>query len=123
MFLTFFGFSQIYCIIFQTAAEQLINFMVSKQNQIFKVPESVKMLASKQGTGVGEPAIPSVCQQISKVEYEQQTKHVTYGALVKLMKLVTDDVQLSLKEKQQKINLFEKYHPSMFLTQPPLGKS
>ena len=97
--------------------------MMNKRLQMFTVPTSVKTLARKYlENGLGEPAIPSACQWISKAEYEQQKDRVTHEALVNLINSVVDDLHLSLKEKQQRIHSFEKHHRVVFLTQFPTGK-
>lgn len=96
--------------------------MVNKKAQMFAVPESVKVLVTKYRTGVDDPGVPSTCQRISKAKYEQQRKYQTHKSLVKLMNLVINDLQLSSKEKQQKLHLFEKHHPNVFFTQFPVEK-
>lgn len=69
------------------------------------------------------PSLPStVCQQMSLEEYRMQAKQTTGEALNKLMLFIIENLQMSVKEKEEQLKLFQKHHNDLFLRQFPNGQ-
>ena len=106
--------------------EKLVSFMVKNQQQIFIVPadleEDFRRHMSYEQKGMCPPLPSTVCQQMSVTEYRNQTTLITSLSLNELMAFITDNLQMSLREKEERLKLFQKHHSDIFLQQFPSGQ-
>ena len=72
--------------------------------------------------GMCPPLSSTVCQQISVAEYTKQTKLTTSLSLKMLMMHIIDNLQMTLREKEERLKLFQKHHNDLFLQQFPSGQ-
>ena len=101
--------------------------MIKQRKHIFTIPPDIKSEVTRQmkylQTEHGQPpVISSACHQISLEEYKEQMQHTTRESLDGLMNFVIDNVSMSLMEKEEKVAMFQKHHPEVFLLQFPDGK-
>ena len=106
--------------------EKLVSFMVKNQQQMFIVPahlkEDFRRHMSYAQKGMCPPLPSTVCHQMSITEYRNQTTLTTSLSLNELMTFITDNLQMSLREKEERLKLFQKHHNDIFLQQFPSGQ-
>lgn len=104
----------------------MVSLMVRNQCQMFKVPSELKEKLKRNIFFAQRdicPSLPStVCQQMSLEEYRMQAKQTTGEALNKLMLFIIENLQMSVKEKEEQLKLFQKHHNDLFLQQFPNGQ-
>ena len=59
---------------------------------------------------------------MSLEEYRMQAKQTTGEALNKLMLFIIENLQMSVKEKEEQLKLYQKHHNDLFLRQFPNGQ-
>ena len=100
--------------------------MVRNQCHMFKVPSELKEKLKRNiffaQRDICPPLPPTVCQQMSLEEYRMQAKQTTGEALNKLMLFIIENLQMSVKEKEEQLKLFQKHHNDLFLRQFPNGQ-
>ena len=108
---------------------ELVAFMVRERERIFLVPHDIKKEGTRQccflqiGNDWSSPRMASsACHQITLAEYANQKQHFTTECLSSLMNHIIEDVNLSLKEKEKKVSMFQMHYPEIFLQQFPDGK-
>ena len=72
--------------------------------------------------GMCPPLHYKVSQQMTITEYRDQTTLTTSLSLNKLMRFIIDNLQMSLREKEERLKLFQKHHNDIFLQQFPSGQ-
>ena len=63
-----------------------------------------------------------ICHQISALEFKQQKQFTTNQSLGELMTFIIDNLQMTLKEKEERLKLFQKHHYDIFIQQFPTGQ-
>lgn len=100
--------------------------MIRNEQHMFTTPahlkENFRRNISFAQRGMCPPLSSTVCQQMSVAEYRKQTKLTTYQALNKLMTFIIDNLQMTLREKEERLKLFQKHHNDLFLQQFPSGQ-
>ena len=113
-------------ILLKGSGEKLVSFMVRNQQQMFIVPahlkEDFRRHMSYAQKGMCPPLPSTVCRRMSVTEYRNQTKLTTSLSLNELMTYITDNLQMSLREKEERLKLFQKHHNDIFLQQFPSGQ-
>ena len=84
--------------------------------------EHFKRNMSYAQRGMCPPLLSKVCQQIPVAEYTQQRHLKTNQYLSELMTFIVDNLQMSLKEKEGRLKLFQKHHHDVFIQQFPTGQ-
>lgn len=110
----------------KATGQQLVSYMVKHQGQMFRTPAPLKELFRKNMSyvqrGMCPPMTSKVSQQISVAEHSQQRHSTTNQSLSKLMTFIIDNLQMSLKEKEERLKLFQKHHSEVFMQQFPSGQ-
>lgn len=100
--------------------------MVKHQQQMFTTPAPLKELYKRNMShvqrGMCPPISSKVCQQISVAEYRQQKRAMTNQSLSELMNFIINNLHMSLKEKEERLKLFQKHHNDVFIQQFPNGQ-
>ncbi|KAL9985007.1 hypothetical protein ACROYT_G007360 [Oculina patagonica] len=108
------------------SGQKLVSSMVKNRQQMFTVPTQLKehfrRNISYAQRGMCPPLPSTVCQQMSIAEYTNQTKLTTCLALNMLMTHIINNLQMTLKEKEERLKLFQKHHNDLFLQQFPSGQ-
>ena len=93
---------------------------------MFATPTSVKELFQRNvyyvKQGLCPPFLSKVSRQLSVEEYQQQTVLTTNESLSDLMTFTMDNLHMSLKEKEERLKLFQKHHTVVFLKHFPDGE-
>ena len=97
--------------------------MTENQRQIFTVPAGLKAFITRctcyEQKGLCHPLLSTACHQVSVAEYADQTRSLTEEALIELMTDVIEDLNMSPKDKEEQLKLFQKHHNEIFMKQFP----
>lgn len=98
---------------------KLVQFLMTNVDCVFTIPRDVrkKVAARLHEIKTGKPLLgveSSFCSRVSVEEFERQSKDCTEESLIDLMNTILDDVNLSLKEKKQKLKAFHKSYPHLY---------
>ncbi|PFX16301.1 DEP domain-containing protein 7-like [Stylophora pistillata] len=108
------------------SAHKLVSLMVRNQCQMFKIPSELKKEINRNISFAQKnicPSLPTtVCQRMSIEDYRIQAKQTTEEALIELMLFIIENLQMTLKEKEERLKLFRKHHNDLFLKQFPNGQ-
>lgn len=105
----------------QSQTETLVLFLMDNHTELFKTPtslvESVRRTLRKMQQGQDPDSIPTFtfCQQITPQEYEDQREATTLESLKLLLRDISGNKNLPVKEKRRLLKEFEKHHPVVFL--------
>lgn len=101
--------------------EQLLLFLMDHHLLLFKTPVSLIEAVTKalqtlqQGRDPDNIARFAFCQQMSTQQFEEQREKNTFESLKQLMEHITLSNHLSIKQRRQLIQEFQKHHPAVFL--------
>ncbi|XP_068710825.1 DEP domain-containing protein 7-like [Montipora foliosa] len=109
----------------KASGQRLVSLMVCHQQQMFTIPTPVKELFQNSVFSLKQGMCPTLTSKISKQlsieEYQQQKLQTTNESLSDLMTFIVDNLHMSLKEKEERLKLFQKHHNDVFLWQFPDG--
>ncbi|XP_051525746.1 DEP domain-containing protein 1A-like isoform X2 [Myxocyprinus asiaticus] len=114
-------------------ATRLLLFLMDHHQEVMQVPvylrnavedhvSYLKSLNTCPGPGVVMPTY-SFCRQISTQEFEEHKLSVSQAALTDLLENLINDKSMSVKEKKQKLELFQKEYPDIYLKRFPTMES
>ncbi|XP_051965010.1 DEP domain-containing protein 1A-like [Xyrauchen texanus] len=117
----------------QLLATRLLSFLMDHHQEVMQVPvylrnavedhvSYLKSLNTCPGLGVAMPTY-SFCRQISTQEFEEHKLSVSQAALTDLLENLIKDKSMSVKEKKQKLKLFQKEYPDIYLKRFPTTES
>ena len=93
---------------------------------MFTTPAHVKDLFKRNMSCTQRGMCPllqsKICHQISAFEFKHQKQFTTNQSLGELMTFVIDNLQMTLKEKEERLKLFQKHHYDIFIQQFPTGQ-
>ncbi|KAG7456234.1 hypothetical protein MATL_G00249520 [Megalops atlanticus] len=101
--------------------EQLVLFLMDSQPQLFKTPTSLieavrkKLQSLQEGGDLDTTATFSFCQRVTVQQYEDQREKATLESLEQLIRAISLNASLPLKEKRRLMKDFQKHHPVVFL--------
>ena len=100
--------------------------MVRHHQLMFATPTSVKELFQRNvyymKQGLCPPFLSKVSRQLSLEEYQQQKLQTTNESLSDMMTFIMDNLHMSLKEKEERLKVFQKHHTAVFLRHFPDGE-
>lgn len=103
-------------------AIRLVMFLMDNHQEIFRVPCMVKtqveeriifLNREKIHYTLDDPSSITYCEQVSKVEYENQRLTHSERALVGLLDGIMNDKRLSQKEKKKRLKQFKEAYPKI----------
>ncbi|XP_078077215.1 DEP domain-containing protein 7 [Mustelus asterias] len=105
----------------KTQAEALVIFLMDNHTDVFKIPGSLLHMVRKKLLLLQEEGDPDAstgfafCQQITQKEFEEQKIKTTMEQLQRLVQDISQNGNISVKEKNKLLQEFQKHHPSVFL--------
>ncbi|KAJ8262007.1 hypothetical protein GJAV_G00161030 [Gymnothorax javanicus] len=101
-------------------SEELVQFLMDNQAQLFKTPASLteavqKTLQALQQGGDADITMFSFCQRVTVKDYEDQREKATLDSLKQLIRHISLSASMPLKEKKRLLKDFQKHHPVVFL--------
>uniref|UniRef100_UPI00398F577E DEP domain-containing protein 4 n=1 Tax=Pristiophorus japonicus TaxID=55135 RepID=UPI00398F577E len=105
----------------KTQAEELVLFLMDNHTEVFKIPDSLlqmvrkKLLSLQAGGDPNAAADFSFCQRVTQKQFEAQKDQTTSDQLQQLVQDISQNYNISAKERNRLLRECHKHHPSMFL--------
>ncbi|XP_041636286.1 DEP domain-containing protein 4 [Cheilinus undulatus] len=105
----------------RSQSETLMLFLMDNHTQIFKTPTSLieavrgTLRTMQQGKDPDSIATFTFCQQVTPHEYEDQREATTLESLKQLLRDISSNTSIPVKERRRLLKEFEKHHPVVFL--------
>ncbi|XP_029196424.2 DEP domain-containing protein 1A-like [Acropora millepora] len=110
----------------KNSGQHVLSLMVRHHQLMFATPTSVKELFQRNvyymKQGLCPPFLSKVSRQLSVEEYQQQKLQTTNESLSDMMAFIMDNLHMSLKEKEERLKVFQKHHTAVFLRHFPDGE-
>ncbi|XP_067856125.1 DEP domain-containing protein 4 [Heptranchias perlo] len=105
----------------KTQTEELVIFLMDNHTEVFKIPGCLlqmvrkKLLSLQEGGDPNAAAGFTFCQHVTQKEFEEQKCQATIDQLQQLSQYISQNSNISVKERNGLLREFQKHHPLVFL--------
>ncbi|XP_067906231.1 DEP domain-containing protein 4 isoform X3 [Heterodontus francisci] len=102
-------------------SEELVIFLMDNHTDVFKIPSSLLQMVRKRLLFLQEGGDPDAatgftfCQHVTQEEFEEQKNKTTIDQLQQLVQDISQNSNISVKERNRLLREFQKHHPLVFL--------